>query len=338
MGVKNEFYVSYVFQDAFVEIRDIDSPDFALILDQMLSLYNEITTSNVNFPPEKICFIFEENCESQKQWDWDFVLNRIYSCLKPVSIFVNDKFYYEILKRNGFNVTRYWPGHLVAPVFSANPRFDLRLDSITNHFCRLSMSRHDHNYIIHKFLTQKDLLQQTIWSYSNCDYHEWYYNFNRFLGIDESEYKMLEEQQQPGSHIGQFMSYESLLPHINSAITINSETVFHGHGPCYSEKLIKCANTARPFIEVSSAHTLKDLHRWGFETFPDLIDESYDDIEDPQWRIEFICREIERLSKIPLAELQDYIKRNRDKLKHNFHVAEKMAQSVFDKNYSGLTL
>ena len=319
-------------------MRDIDEPDFSLVLDQMLSSYNEIINSNPNINPREICFIFEENCESQQQWDWDFLLNRIYKCLKQVSIFVNDKFYYDIFKQNDFNVTRYWPGHLVAPIYEINNTFTLRLDEINKHFCRLSNSRHDHNYYIHKFLTEKNLLSQSHWSYSNCDYHEWYYNFNRFLNLKESEYTMLEQQRQPGSHIGQSMTYESVRPHINSAITINCETVFNGHGPCYSEKLIKCALTARPFIEVSSPHTLKDLRIWGFESFPDLIDESYDDIENPHQRIEFICNEIQRLSKIPLGELTDYIKKNTDKLEQNFDVASKMAQSVFERNYKGLTL
>jgi len=338
MQFREEFTVAYPFQVQYPNAIEIDRSEFSLVLAGILENYNDVINQIPPVFKKDICFIFEENCESQKQWDWDFVLNRIYRHFIDIPIFVNDKYYYDIFKRNGFNVTRYWPGHLVAPIYEINSKFDLRLENIDKHFCRLSSSRHDHNYYVHKFLTERKLLPQTHWSYSNCDYHEWYYNFNRFLGLRESEYVMLDEQQKPGSHIGQLMTDESIQPHVNSAITVNCETVFHGHGPCYSEKLIKCANTARPFIEVSSPHTLKDLRRWGFETFPDLIDESYDDIEDPQQRIDFVCKEIERLSKIPLAELCDYIKKNRDKLEHNFWVAEKMAQSVFDRNYKGLTL
>ena len=338
MKFREEFTVSYPFEKQFSNVTIIDRPEFSLVLSGIFENYNNIFDANPSIPREDICFIFEENCESQKQWDWDFVLNRIYRHFIDIPIFVNDKYYYDIFKRNGFRVTRYWPGHLVAPIYEINPVFDLRLDNIDKRFCRLSSSRHDHNYYIHKFLTENNFLDDTHWSYSKCDYHEWYYNFNRFLNLRERDYVELPEQEQPGSHIGQLMSFDSLRPHINSAVTINCETVFHGHGPCYSEKLIKCANLARPFIEVSSPYTLKDLRKWGFESFPDLIDESYDDIEDPQQRIDFVCKEIERLSKIPLPELRDYIKKNRDKLEHNFRIAEKMARSVFDRNYKGLTL
>jgi len=301
----------------------------------MLDVFNQPV------PPvskENICFILEENCESHKEWDWDFVLNRIYSCLKDVAIFVNDDYYYNIFKRNGFKVRRYWPGHLIAPIYDISPEFDLRLGNIDKTFCRLSSSRHDHNYYIHKFLVEKRLLDNTHWSYSKCDHHEWYYNFNRFLNLRERDYVELPEQEQPGSHIGQMMTSESLQPHINSAVTINCETVFHGHGPCHSEKLIKCANLARPFIEVSSPHTLKDLHKWGFESFSDLIDESYDDIEDPHKRIEHICGEIDRLSKMPLQYFKDYIVKNEEKLHHNFAVGQRMAHAVFEQNYHGLIL
>jgi hypothetical protein len=338
MKFRKEFTVAYPFQAQFPNAIEIDRSEFSLVLDSIFKNYNDVTQSIPPVPKEDICFIFEENCESYKEWDWDFVLNRIYSCLKDIPIFVNDEYYYNIFKRNGFQVWRYWPGHLVAPIYEINPVFDLRLDSIDKTFCRLSSSRHDHNYYIHNFLVENRLLDNTHWSYSKCDYHEWYYNFNRFLNLRERDYVELPEQEQAGSHIGQMMSFDSLQPHIKSAVTINCETVYHGHGPCYSEKLIKCANLARPFIEVSSPHTLKDLRKWGFESFPDLIDESYDDIEDPHKRIEHICSEIDRLSKIPLQHFKDYIKKNGEKLHHNFVVGQRMAHAVFGQNYRGLIL
>lgn len=338
MEFKKEYNVTYPFEPHFLYIRDIDEPDFWLVLDRMFFFYNEVVESNPSVDPQSICIIIEENCELKQHWDWDFLLNRIYKCLKPVSIFVNDLYYYEIFKRNGFNVHRYWPGHMILPIYDINSDFDLRINEIDKRFCRLSSSRHDHNYVIQKFLTKKNLLLETHWSYSNCDYHEWYYNFNRFLGLEEREYDILSEQRQSGSHITQSMSYESLLPHIKSALTINCETVFHGHGPCYSEKLIKCANLARPFIEVSSPHTLHDLRKWGFESFSDLIDESYDDIKDPHKRIDHICDEIARLSKVPMEHFLEYIKKNEEKLRHNFDIGKKMARSTSNQNYRGLTL
>jgi len=329
-------YEHNIFVPDFKNPFIIENSEFSKILDKMYDIYHE--NDDYSTISSDICFLITENCESQKQWDWDFLLLNVYHCLKDIAIFINDDYYYNIFKRNKFNVWKYWPSEDISSIFNINSDFDLRLNKIDKTFCRLSNSRHDHNYYIHKFLVQKQLLEITNWSYNNNFDSQYYYNFNRFLNLRESKYETLPQKTYPGDSFSINMSLTSLQPHIKSAITINCETVFHGHGPYYSEKLIKCVNLARPFIEVSSPHTLKDLRRWGFESFPDLIDESYDDIEDPHKRIEHVCNEIDRLSKIPLQHFKDYIKKNEEKLHHNFLVGQKMAQSAAEADWHGLTL
>ena len=60
--------------------------------------------------------------------------------------------------------------------------------------------------------------------------------------------------------------------------------------------------------------TLQDL---GFKTFHPVIDESYDNEEDPQVRMAMIAKEIERFSKMSLEEIHQLYYLMRDILVHN---------------------
>lgn len=69
-----------------------------------------------------------------------------------------------------------------------------------------------------------------------------------------------------------------------------------------TEKLYK-AVALHPFIVMGNKNTLKYLKSIGFETFPEMFDESYDEIEDPVDRAVFIMKEVERLCSMDIEEL-----------------------------------
>jgi hypothetical protein len=153
------------------------------------------------------------------------------------------------------------------------------------------------------------------------------------LNLRETEYKELPTKYVSGTTIEALLNYDNVVQHVVSAITINCETVFHGHGPHHSEKIFKCLLSGRPFIEVSAPNTLLDLKQnLGIETFPDLIDESYDQLIDPIQRIEKICNEINRLSQIPLIDLKEYIMINREKFEHNFNIVSTLYKKAINNN------
>lgn len=59
-----------------------------------------------------------------------------------------------------------------------------------------------------------------------------------------------------------------------------------------SEKIFKPLSYYHPFVTFSSQHTLKYLHEQGFETFPELFDESYDLIFDDRERHQRVCNTV----------------------------------------------
>ena len=65
----------------------------------------------------------------------------------------------------------------------------------------------------------------------------------------------------------------------------------------------------------------------------DLIDETYDEIEDDKVRWSKACMEIKRLSSKSLPELHSwyYSDDTQSKLKHNVHVAKKLSWNQIDR-------
>lgn len=64
-----------------------------------------------------------------------------------------------------------------------------------------------------------------------------------------------------------------------------TETMFWGRKQHLTEKIFKPIVSKNPFILLGCAHNLKYLKSYGFKTFDQWIDESYDDIEDDYERL-----------------------------------------------------
>lgn len=62
-----------------------------------------------------------------------------------------------------------------------------------------------------------------------------------------------------------------------------------------TEKTVKPISTKTPFLIVSNPGYLKHLHKIGFRTFGDYIDESYDDIIDLDQRIKSVLDQVQRI-------------------------------------------
>ena len=103
-----------------------------------------------------------------------------------------------------------------------------------------------------------------------------------------------------------------------------------------TEKIYK-AVALHPFIVMGNKNTLKYLRSIGFETFPEMFDESYDEIEDPVDRTVFIMKEVERLCSMDIEELHKIYVSVLPKIKHNQEVfmsidANKIFCELLQKN------
>ena len=84
----------------------------------------------------------------------------------------------------------------------------------------------------------------------------------------------------------------------NCAIEVVLETVFDDTKWHLTEKALRPIACGVPFILASTAGSLQYLRRYGFKTFHDYFDESYDTICDPAQRLERIVCLMKQLSEL----------------------------------------
>lgn len=101
-----------------------------------------------------------------------------------------------------------------------------------------------------------------------------------------------------------------------------TETLYSGNSKdCLqiTEKTYKALAYRMPFIIVGSYGTLEYLKSLGYQTFPHMFDESYDEIEDPAERMSAICNELKKWKNMSDEEKRDRYGKTMTTLKHNYH-------------------
>jgi len=107
-----------------------------------------------------------------------------------------------------------------------------------------------------------------------------------------------------------------------------------------SEKIFKAINFFHPFIVFGSPDTLSWLRSQGFETFPELFDESYDQETDIKKRLHMIVKEIKKFKALTLSEKQKKISSVIPKLQHNYdlfwsrpNIFKSEIENIFEELY-----
>lgn len=90
----------------------------------------------------------------------------------------------------------------------------------------------------------------------------------------------------------------------NSYWHVVTETVFYDKKLHLTEKVFKPIISMRPFLLVAAPGNLKYLKSYGFKTFDDWIDESYDDIQDDDQRLNMILQQLQMLCNQNSVKLQ----------------------------------
>jgi len=106
--------------------------------------------------------------------------------------------------------------------------------------------------------------------------------------------------------------------HHKFKIHIVAETVFDSNKSVHlTEKVFKPMIMSQPFILFANAGSLQYLKRYGFKTFNDLWDESYDDEQDHNKRYMLILNLIRKLCRLPNREFLNLLERASDIVDYN---------------------
>lgn len=96
--------------------------------------------------------------------------------------------------------------------------------------------------------------------------------------------------------------YLKAAPYRDTYFSLITETVFEYPYSFRTEKIAKPLMIGHPFVVASNVGFYRDLRQLGFRTFNNLIDESFDLIEDNDQRLERIAKEVEWLCSQDLAK------------------------------------
>ena len=101
--------------------------------------------------------------------------------------------------------------------------------------------------------------------------------------------------------------------------TLVTETSYFGKKNHLTEKTFKPICMKMPFIIASNAHSLKYLRKYGFKTFGDYWDESYDDEDNDYFRLGKLSKVCETLDKMNIKQLNELKNAVQPVVEHNFN-------------------
>lgn len=104
----------------------------------------------------------------------------------------------------------------------------------------------------------------------------------------------------------------------NSFVQVITETEFYKDKLHLTEKVFKPMVAGQPFLLLAGQGNLAYLKEYGFKTFGDFWDESYDSIADPGERVAAVVKIVERLANMSNAEQQSMKRDMQEVIDHNF--------------------
>ena len=90
----------------------------------------------------------------------------------------------------------------------------------------------------------------------------------------------------------------------DSLVYVPTETVYFGRRLHITEKTFKAIALEMPFVLVAPAGSLEYMRSYGFKTFHNVFDESYDEERDDFLRIEKVVKLLHELNNLSIKERQ----------------------------------
>jgi hypothetical protein len=104
----------------------------------------------------------------------------------------------------------------------------------------------------------------------------------------------------------------------DSLVYVPTETVYFGRRLHLTEKTFKAIALEMPFVLVAPAGSLEYLRSYGFKTFADIFDESYDTETNDILRIERVTKLLKELNDLSVTERQKIHQACLPIVEHNF--------------------
>lgn len=123
---------------------------------------------------------------------------------------------------------------------------------------------------------------------------------------------VIDHEQLPGSASAD-------IPDVDAFWHIVTETVFYYPKLHLTEKIFKPIVSKQPFMLLAAPGNLEYLRSYGFKTFAGIIDESYDNIEDNDARIDAVVEQIKWYCDLTDSEKTEIQRKCEPIVEYNFH-------------------
>lgn len=287
---------------------------FSLSLPRFIDII-DFCLKDLNIPPEKVYFVFgdvniEKNYEKYK--------NK--KNLSSINVYGFDSF--ESSYHNECRMLES-DGHI-----EMFPREDERVKNLfktrDKRFIFRNANPRKHRLYFAAELKSKGLLEKSFYSWLNryhkpssdmyddiirtySDNSSNHYNLKVHMAefIDNGPYIVDHDASNIGDDLNQRILQPSMF--VNSYFTFVTETTFDNFNDenvlFLTEKIYQPIVQYHPFIVAACPGTLEYMRNYGYQTFPELFDESYDQEQDLKKRTKIILDNIERISNMNVEKL-----------------------------------
>jgi len=324
MIYRNIFY--WIDEDVLDKIKDKDSnlrillwfpnEGFSLAMPRFIEII-DFCIKDLNIPPEKVYFVFGDINIKRNYKKWKKQLG-----LSDIHVYGFDSFETSYCKECNI-LEKQGQGN----IFLTNTDRTSHLGkNRPKRFIFKNANPREHRLYFAAELHSRNLLEKSYYSWLNRYFVPSTDNFEGILERmcnDKSRTQVLTHSIKQflkgspyiidfdGNSINEDMNQRSLIPEhfTNSYFSFVTETTFENSGSeqvlFLTEKIYQPIVQYHPFIVAACPGTLAYMRHHGYQTFPELFDETYDDIDCVKTRASVILDNIERVSNMPVEQLNE---------------------------------
>ena len=240
--------------------------------------------------------------------------------------------------QHGFIPVYYWSHAVIAADWFRYAEHDPVLQYNTDTFAqdfliynRAWLGTREYRLAFVDRLIQAELTKDCRTSFAPVD-SELHYSQHQFANPDLAITRNdLETVLPPNTHDSHASADYNNQDYAQTGMEIVLETMFDDSRWHLTEKSLRPIACGKPFMLVATAGSLEYLRSYGFETFGDFIDESYDLETDPVARLNAVIQEMRRIAAICSTDkivLWNQLHKIADRNKQRFFSAEWQASIV----------
>ena len=222
----------------------------------------------------------------------------------------------DLFEQDGAISVYYWSHAVIARDWFRYAERDCKLDvkSVQKPFLiynRAWQGSREYRLKLADLLVINDLQQHCVTSFNSVDQDINYTNHEfvnqQFRPVTENLHSYFPQNSAPSSASADYdrLDYQS------TNVEVILETLFDDTRWHLTEKTLRALAVGQPFILCATPGSLQYLRRYGFETFDQCWDESYDTIADPSQRLEAVVKLMKNHKDYDIEQARAIAQRNR---------------------------